>query len=122
MLRIYCILSRISRSFEGKGFVKGILSRAADTKIDLRGRGYCKGCIVSCRRYQEWFEGEGGIVKGVSYRVADTKDVQRGGGIVKDKMYRVMDTTGVLGGGGFVKGISYRVVDAKGGLWGRAYC
>ena len=56
-------MSRISRSFEGKGFVKGILSRTADTKGGLRGRGYCKGCFVSCHDYQGWSKGEGLLLR-----------------------------------------------------------
>ena len=43
----------------------------------------------------------GGIVKGILYRVADTKGVLRGRVFVKGILYRVSDTKGVLRGGRF---------------------
>ena len=51
-------------------------------------------------RYQGWSKGEGGIAKGILYRVADTKGGLRGKGIVKGILYRVADTKGSLRGVG----------------------
>ena len=93
---------------------------AADTKVGLRWKGVLLTvyCIVS-RGYQGWSEGEGVIVKGILYRVADTKGGLRGRGTFKGILYRVADTKRGVRGRGINKGILYRIADTKGGLRGR---
>ena len=64
------------------GVVNGILYCVADTQGDLRLRGYNRGNIVSCRRYQGCSTSGGGIIKGILYRVLDNKAVLREEGVL----------------------------------------
>ena len=43
---------------------------------------YCSAYNVSCRGYQGWSKGGGGINKGLLYRVADNKADLRGEGVL----------------------------------------
>ena len=67
--------------------------------------------------------GEGRIVKGILYRVADIKGGLRGRGycyahIVSCRGYQVWSK----GGSVFVKDVLYLVADIKAGLRGRGFC